>query len=103
MAATCTDACNADMVQKNLRRDVALPSRDNVFLLVYLIKRPRVGEAAIPNLIHHLRSFDIVLTTWPIRNRCCSSPLHAFLMPIGEFSLASPPEFIPKLALAAQR
>lgn len=69
---------------------------------VYLIKGPRVRKTAVPDLIHHLGSLNIILTIRSLRdrNRCPASD--TFLVLISKFPLTSMPELPPKSTLAAQ-
>lgn len=69
---------------------------------VYLIKGPRVRKTAVPDLIHHLGSLNIVLTIRSLRdrNRCPTSD--TFLVLISKFPLTPMPELPPKSTLAAQ-
>lgn len=72
-------------------------------LLVYLIKRPGVCKAAIPDLINHLRSLHIILAVRPMGYGYRRPPLNTLLMLICQLPLASVPELPPEPALSAQR
>lgn len=70
--------------------------------LVYLIKRSRIIEATVPNLIHHPHSLHVILATWSIRNtdRCSSS--YALLQLLRDTELSSCEELSTEPALSAQ-
>lgn len=44
------------------------PDGVNVRLSIYLVERSSVGKAAVPNLIHHLGSLDVVLAFGSVRD-----------------------------------
>lgn len=72
-------------------------------LSVYLIKRPGVREATIPDLIHYPRGVNIIFTAWSIQDRKgCPSP-YALLMLLRKFPLSSCNKFAHESTLAAQR
>jgi hypothetical protein len=71
--------------------------------LVDLVKRPRVIEAAVPNLIHHLVRMLLILATGPCSNTQRCPPPHALLQLLCNPPLPSCEKLPPPPTLSAQR
>ena len=72
------------------------------FSFVDFIKRPCVRKAAVPDLIHHSSSLNIILTVRSVRHRYRGPAFHALLMLIHDLPLGPMPELPPEPTLAAQ-
>lgn len=70
--------------------------------LVDLIKRPRIIEATVPDLIHHPHCLHIILTRRPIRHTDRRSSPHTLLQLLRDAKLRSSKELPPKPTLPAQ-
>lgn len=71
------------------------------FSFVDFVERSRIRKAAVPDLVDHLRSLNIILTIRPVRHRQCSPSPDTLLMLIRNFPLTPMPKFSPEPALAA--